>query len=350
MAGFSLAALLGQAGASLVETPEQAAERQRLEDLAAAEDTITVMAPQPNVVEPDTPALQSNQQAQLNAYDAISNPPEHRGAFGLRGLLREIIGRAGDVASVAQGGDANYETTRRRERLSDAMLGFTGGDEAARAAAERMVAAGDPTAGRAMFEQTQTDALRRSQLEAQRANNQATQQDRASRRSARYLQTARRVLAAPEAFVNGIINPRAYALLQAIGQQEGIAPEDIGVTSSMIPDDAQLLAASDISLYQQESLKDRDEALEYQGRNTAANEQRAARAPQPRAPRSETADERYIRLGNMRLSDMSPGEQQWFRQETARREGQTTRGSPRGSDRLSNSVTTRSGRTFTPSN
>lgn len=61
----------------------------------------------------------------------------HKGMFGVKGTLREVLGLVGDAFLVGAGNKPIYMPQRQREREGDAMAGMT---QAPRAAVERMTA------------------------------------------------------------------------------------------------------------------------------------------------------------------------------------------------------------------
>ena len=63
---------------------------------------------------------------------------QRRGMFGMKGTLRDVIGVLGDAFLIQSGNAPIYAPTRRRERISDAMAGFTQGGQEALNAAERV--------------------------------------------------------------------------------------------------------------------------------------------------------------------------------------------------------------------
>lgn len=263
---INLASLLsmGQAGGSLVETPEQAAERQRLENSIIVNGTQAGDVRQ-GTGEPEPPYMGNRKYLEEAAM--ANNEPlpaevsrQRRGPFGLRGGLRDLIGTLGDALTTANGGDATYAPARQRERLSDAMVGYTASPEAALAAVERTTQV-DPVAGRELYDEVNSNRLRESQIAATNAQTQGVNDNRAATRANRFLQNSRRLLAAPEAFINGQLNPQAYRLLESIARQEGMTPADMGITPQMTQEEASMLSQTDISMYQTESLKDRDTQL-----------------------------------------------------------------------------------------
>ena len=59
---------------------------------------------------------------------------ERKGMFGVKGTLRDILGTVGDAFLVQSGNNAVYGPQRDREKMGDALTGFTNSPEAANAA------------------------------------------------------------------------------------------------------------------------------------------------------------------------------------------------------------------------
>src|SRR3546814_8133018 len=76
------------------------------------------------------------------------NLPEHKGMFGLKGTLRDVVGMLGDAFLVQSGNKAVYATQRQQEKAGDALLAMGPGQE--RDAIARVMQV-DPAAGMKMF-------------------------------------------------------------------------------------------------------------------------------------------------------------------------------------------------------
>lgn len=345
----NLLALIGQTAGSLVRSPDQIPASDGGEG-----DPITVRSLYPDVQEPQTvPPLQGNRQAQLNAYDAVSNPPQHSGAFGIRGLLREVLGTLGDMGRTYQGRDPIYAPQRQRERLSDAMLGFTGGNDSMLSAAERVTAAGDPEAGRALAQAAQEQALRQAQIDATAANNRATSTNR-TRDDARALsQIAANVFNAAgndPARIN-----RGLAILQRMAEANGLTLDQIGITPGMSPEDYALYAAGNWNVNQQQNFPLAQARVNQGQQNADANTTRANRAPAPRAAPNPTEASEIARIRdrlNNRLP-LAPGDQQTWDNYNSRLNREAPRTGTRASQVAGQrTISTGPGRSFSlrPSN
>lgn len=103
--------------------------------------TIEVAAAAPRMSRGDPTATEEplqlgNAALLLEAQAAGENAPERkRGYFGTKGTLRNILGTLSDAFLVQGGADPQYAPLRERERLADAMTGYTQNPQAA---AERM--------------------------------------------------------------------------------------------------------------------------------------------------------------------------------------------------------------------
>lgn len=334
---------LMQMAGGLVATPEELARQAALErelgvghvDSGASPDILVQRQTGGADVNADGPAppFMGNRQyleeaaAANNAQLPADVTDQRRGLFGVRGGLRDLLGTLGDALVTANGGEATYAPRRERERLADAMVGYTNSPEAAMAAVERVTQI-DPVAGRELLDQLRNDELRRAQIDNTRygtdvrqANNQATQANKLR-------QAIANVLSTPGAFANGLIDAPAYQVIAGMAGSMGLTPEDFGITDLMTEEAGRNFAGSNYTPQARRAGDQRDTQLEInQGQlsvsqqNANSNAIRANRAPPPRTPRAETSDERYIRLGDIPLNQMSPGEAQWYRQEAARREG-----------------------------
>lgn len=101
------------------------------------------------------------------AAAAVGNQPQHKGMFGLKGTLRDVLGTLGDAFLVQGGGKAIYAPQRQNERVGDALAGMTAGDAGMRGAIER-VAQLDPEMAQHMNDKFQGDAIKSQQQAAAR--------------------------------------------------------------------------------------------------------------------------------------------------------------------------------------
>lgn len=115
-------------------------------------------------VTPDPPAM-GNVASLLEAQAAMENAPQRKGMFGMKGTLRDVVGLLGDAFLVQGGGKALYGPQRERERLADAMTGFT---QQPQAASERVAYNGFADEAAKLWNDTQTQLVNQGTLEAKR--------------------------------------------------------------------------------------------------------------------------------------------------------------------------------------
>lgn len=61
----------------------------------------------------------------IDTTPIVSDPaPEHKGLFGVKGTLRDLLGMAGDFRANMEGRPGRYEQLRKQEQIGDAMRGF----------------------------------------------------------------------------------------------------------------------------------------------------------------------------------------------------------------------------------
>lgn len=63
--------------------------------------------------------------AALQAKQNTPDVPQHKGLFGMKGTIRDVIGTVGDALMMANDMNPLYFETRRGEKISDAMGGYS---------------------------------------------------------------------------------------------------------------------------------------------------------------------------------------------------------------------------------
>ena len=131
--------------------------------------TIEVAAASPRQRGPIQPAVDeeplnlANADILREAQAAGENAPQRKqGYFGTKGTLRNILGAVSDAFLVQGGADAQYAPLRERERLSDAMTGYTQNPQAA---AERMAYQGFGNESSKVWNDSQVQEVNRGTLE-----------------------------------------------------------------------------------------------------------------------------------------------------------------------------------------
>lgn len=166
---FSLAHLLPQAATSVMQPLGSGAVNPNGEIVISGRRDPTAIPPMEG--DPAPPPM-GNRSYIEEARAAGENAPKRKGMFGTKGTLRDVLGVLGDAFLVQSGNDPMYAPARQREKMGDAMSGFTESPEAAMAAIERMAQV-DPAAAQQMYQQFQQEMIRKQQAENAAANNQS---------------------------------------------------------------------------------------------------------------------------------------------------------------------------------
>lgn len=198
-------------------------------------------------------------QAAVDARNENDKKVEHKGMFGVKGTLREVLGTLGDAFLVQGGAKPIYAPTRQRERMGDAMAGYT---QAPRSAAERMTAV-DPEFAQAMGKNIMDQEIARA-----RAEQQA--QKEAAARYAVGIEKFGGLMGS-----KGLDNVETYSqvkpILEKIKSAYGLGDE------FKIPDQydsnyAAAVSSGAIKPYQQRTLEDADERIDQSGRRVDISE------------------------------------------------------------------------------
>lgn len=269
-------------------------------------------------------------QAAVDAKNKNDKEVQHKGMFGVKGTLRNVLGVLGDAFLVQGGAKPVYAPQRQLEREGDAMAGYT---QSPRAAVERMTAV-NPTMAREMGVDVARQEAAAMVAEAQAKKEAAV----------RYKQGLN--ILGGMAGTKGLDDPVAYntwkSAMQKVVDGHGLGPEftppDIydpkwaaRVQGAALDPDQQIDNTRADGLA--ELTRERTEATIAQGnarvaqgdRRTDAYVERAKRPPAGRAPRAETADEMEIRIGNK--DKPTAGEKAWL--ERRRSGSKSSGGKPR---------------------
>lgn len=253
--------------------------------------------------------------------------PERSGLFGTRGTLRNILGVLGDAFLVQGGADPVYAPQRERERLSDAMVGMTNGDEAYRAAVER-AAYVDPAVAATMYDNYLTRDIARQRAENNRFNYESLDRKRDSDIGETALTRSQRLLGA-------VTNDAELAMvMRSIQQQaaaEGVTMEMLGIDPSWTLDEATSFANGEMTVNQQRRLPLEERRVATGEYNSESQRISATRPRAAARPRSQTELEYFQELEQVPAAERSVEETQWLQDYT----GQYSRGA-----RTQNRVTT----------
>lgn len=108
---------------------------------------------------------------QLVNRQGVGNLPEHKGLFGMKGTLRDVVGTLGDAFLVASGNKAMYAPRRQAERASDAMAEMVSSPVHA---VQALLGAGEPEKAYELYKQFQAQGNKDAELEIQRGTAAAT--------------------------------------------------------------------------------------------------------------------------------------------------------------------------------
>lgn len=244
---------------------------------------------------------------------------QRRGMFGVKGTLRDVLGVLGDAFLIQSGNAPMYAPRRRQEQISDAMAGFTVDPEAA---SER-VAYYEPSLGRDLYHDHETNLIRKAQAESLAASRQDLMADRAFKKYERAKAQIGSLFNTPGAVVNGTISPQALALAERIANSADMTLEEFMISEGMTEEDVRNYARSVIDPYKQERLQDYDVGLE-QGQYNAESRRisaeaartRAARPPQPRAAPQPTEASILKDIMDKPASQRTPEERAFLKRKT----------------------------------
>jgi len=206
---------------------------------------------------------------------------QHKGMFGTKGTLRDILGMVGDAFLVNSGNKAVYAPQRQQEKIADALAGFTQGDP--RAAIERLAALpGGAEFAEKLYDNTVQNQARQTTAQSGVAKNKGEMFKEGSRL---YGQAAGAIARNPK------LAERMAPLLQKIKEEYGLGDEFTipGVEESDLaeayqysgtPTQAQI---ADTRKVESSAQRERLETMKEQGRNKRYT------PPQPRAQPQPTA-------------------------------------------------------------
>jgi len=221
---------------------------------------------------------QEVQQANRNTQEGV----QHKGMFGVKGTLRDILGFVGDSLLVGSGKNPIYGRTRQRELEGDAMAGFTRDPNAA---AERMTGVNTEVA-----KELQTLAVNEQLKRAQLQSAEAARQSLIEQRRAEVLEKAGKTVA--KIFASPVTKTRpdlAMAQAKEISRQLKIPLETLGLREDMTPEEMDLYSYRGIDVNQTRTLPLRERQLDISQQNADASTKRANRPPAGRAAPNPTA-------------------------------------------------------------
>lgn len=238
------------------------------------------------------------------------NLDPHKGMFGLKGTMRDILGTLGDAMLIGGGGKAMYTPQKQQERMGDAMVGFGSGDEVTDLAVLRRVAQQDPVMAQKLLDQMN----QRKYQQAQAQNAQEKTKQDAQTDAQKAYDTGSKIYGSA---LRGM-GPGKYnkPMLDAIAKQYGLPADLFNAPEQFDGNWAEPYIRQGTPVNQQENTAIREEQgnrrlnlTEQQGnarigetgRHNRVNEkiaqQRANKPAAGREPRSRTDQETFIEIG-----------------------------------------------------
>lgn len=241
----------------------------------------------------------------------------HKGMFGMKGTLRDVLGTLGDAFLVQGGKNPIYRPQRQQERLSDAAAGFT---QDPLGAAERLSAVpGGLDPAQEMQKQYENAELRRQNQESMNLTRESMVEKRSLENRAKGLELVSRMLSA------GV--PREVAV--QFGSQYGL---DEATIAQLGKGDAGM------TVNQQRSLPLRERQVRASESNAAANMKRANRPPAGRSsPRTASQVDAEV-LDAVAKGTATPLQQKYYDSRLARgggrRSGRTSGGETKSGGKM----------------
>lgn len=160
-------------------------------------------------------------------------PKEHKGRFGTKGVLRDILGTLGDAFLVQGGADAMYAPQREKEKAADAMAGFSRNPLKA---IERLARDGFVEEAQKMYEKQQVNALGMDRLAFDQDKFKDQEPDRQALRAGRDATRQRTVLGNARAAIASVSTPQQWAALRPRLQAQ-LKEQGLDIQADLIPED-----------------------------------------------------------------------------------------------------------------
>lgn len=239
-------------------------------------EDITVTAPQsvnpqqvPAVLQQSLEPLQATPE-QLQKMAPLEGLPAHKGIFGIKGTLRDVLGTLGDALLVGSGNKAIYQPGRQQEKVSDALVGYGPGKEADAIARVMQV---NPEMGMKLYQDWQGRLNDQAKIDAQIEVARTGTRSKQSANQIQKIKVAQQWAA----------NTKDPAVLASIKNWI----QDPDATLDDIPDNLLGLAAT--TPYQRELVRQGDARIGISQQQADAATTRASRAPAGRVAPQPTA-------------------------------------------------------------
>lgn len=268
--------------------------------------------PQPNytpMVAPEDagPIPLSNRAFVEELRDAERKLPPRKGIFGIKGTLRDVIGALGDNYLMSKGAKPMYAPLRQRERMADALAGFT---QNPTAAIERAVDV-DPEAAFELFKTVGTQQAAQAKARADAATAGQSAFKEGSRLFGQYSGAIAR---------DPRLAKQLGPVMERVRAVYGLPPEDFPIPGEQdvdlaagfqyggTPTQAQL---SDIRKGETIEQRERLETMKEEGRTQRTATQEAGRNRRDNPPARVNALER-VRDKIIAGQKLTPGEQRLY--------------------------------------
>lgn len=298
-------------------------------DIVAIAPNMKADTPTYNIRESENPMVQVQQQGgdtsilprtQASPQDQARQAPmqgllPHKGMFGMKGTLRDILGLLGDSMLIGTGGKAMYQPQKQQERYADTLTGYGQGDEVQDRAA----------IGRAIYEQPELGTALADKYAGNRVaqqNADSTAAKNSSERLAKGRDYAARLLA-------NVKTPEDMQFAtQLIQRTTGLTPDQLGLSQEMTPEQRAIYSRGDMSVNQQvttdlrrnqQQMTNEDRDLAREQRDKLFDKAEAGRMardnppPTPSRPRADTPLEYYREIDNKPESKRTPGEKAFYK-------------------------------------
>jgi len=264
---------------------------------------------------------QEVQQANRNTQDGM----QHKGMFGLKGTLRDVLGLLGDSLLVGSGKDSVYDKVRQREVEGDAMAGFTR-DPAA--AAERMTGV-NPEVARQLQTLAVNEQLKQAQLKSANAARESQIADRQFENVTKATNLIARIFASPVAKTRPDL---AMKQAESIANRIGVPLEQLGVNPGMSSEERDMYSSMDMSVDKTMNIPFKERQLDISQQNADASTTRANRPPAGRAPPTRSLGQVDAEVADAVLSGRAtPSQRQYYEERLKRapKKGSSGRATPR---------------------
>lgn len=312
-----------------------------------------LIPPAPPGYPPNTQPLPMDMPRQQNVVETpveeaieveARDPIQHKGLFGVKGTLRDVLGLLGDSYLMVNGRNPYYAGIRRQELASDQLAGRYQNNEEENfinnplLAIQRLAESGYGEQAQSLYQ----DYTKNKAAEAQAALGQA----QLARQNARDDQLAKQGdTTAQKNFIEGVLS-KLYA---GVSDEASLALANkwaesklagLGLEGYRLPKNLKEAGRFGIQPYQQQRLEDFDEGLNIQ-------QQRANTDAATARPRADTPLEEYRRLSGIPEERRTPEQKAFMQKYTSTGRGSRRRTGGGGSEGLPPRPGTYKGQTAT---